>query len=42
MKITDRLTAREVGRQFEVGVTLGLAYCRGDVDLETVRRLRRR
>ena len=36
------VTAREVGRQFEIGVTLGLAYARGDLDLETVRRLRRR
>lgn len=33
---------REVLRQYEIGVTVGLAYTRGDIDLETVRRLRRR
>lgn len=31
------VTARQVGRQFEIGVTLGLAYTRGDVSLEQVR-----
>lgn len=36
------VAAREVGGQYEIGVTLGLAYSRGDIDLKTVRRLRRR
>lgn len=34
------VAAREVGGQFEIGVTLGLAYCRGDVSLEQIRRAR--
>lgn len=36
------VTARQVGRQFEIGVTLGLAYTRGDVSLELVLARRRR